>query len=368
VKLRGRLTYHLSLHTRATVLRLWARAIENMPYIRVADMVGVGDLFSKVTSYLRGFFDEATANDLLNRKDVGKALTDGPVATELLAYEAVKALADIQTVLEVLERAAEYERSLDETVDQSDTAVRLAEKAIDDIINQYNETVTRSLNKGLLDTSVVVEAVGKSLTTPRADSPLVTDSARRTTGKGVTDTAQTNEALARITTKQATTDRVQSFNELVAKSITRPRSDSVGTTDTATRAWGYGRHFSEGGDYAVPGYFADNYVAKDLEPIDVFRFSAINKPRSDTAVTSDSASRVYTGLRAVSDTLLPVELRTQAISKPFSDSLTLTESIALSIAKPITEEARYAEDGYFADNYVSAGLVPADSISVTLNP
>ena len=161
---------------------------------------------------------------------------------------------------------------------------------------------------------------------------------------------------------------MQSFNELVAKSITRPRSDSVGTTDTATRAWGYGRHFSEGGDYAVPGYFADNYVAKDLEPIDVFRFSAINKPRSDTAVTSDSASRVYTGLRAVSDTLLPVELRTQAISKPFSDSLTLTESIALSIAKPITEEARYAEDGYFADNYVSAGLVPADSISVTLNP
>jgi len=368
VKLRGRLTYHLSLHTRASVLRLWARAIENMPYIRVADRVGVGDLFSKVTSYLRGFFDEATATDLLNRKDLGKALTDAPVVTEALAYAAVKALADVQAVLDTLAREALYQRTFTDSRPVVDSAYRTVEKAIDDIINQYNETVTRSLNKGLIDAPVAVDAVGKSLTTPRADSPLVTDSARRTTGKGVTDTAQTNEALARTTTKQATTDRVQSFNELVAKSITRPRSDSVGTTDTATRAWGYGRHFSEGGDYAVPGYFADHYVAKDLEPIDVFRFSAINKPRSDTAVTSDSASRVYTGLRAVSDTLLPVELRTQAISKPFSDSLTLTESIALSIAKPITEEARYAEDGYFADNYVSAGLVPADSISVTLNP
>jgi hypothetical protein len=367
VKLRGRLTYHLSLHTRASVLRLWARAIENMPYIRVADMVGVGDLFSKVTSYLREFFDEATATDLLNRKDVGKELTDAPVATESLAYEAVKALVDIQTVLEVLERAAEYERSFDETVDQSDTAVRLAEKAIEDIVDQYNETVTRTFNKGLLDTPVVTETVGKSLTTPRADAPLVTDSARRTTGKGVTDTAQTIEALARTTTKQATTDRVQSFNELVAKSITRPRSDSVGTADTATRTWDYGRHFSEGGDYAVPGYFADNYVAKDLEPIDVFRFTAA-KTAIESVVSSDSFSRVYTGLRTATDTLTVIELRTKAISKPFSDSLTLTESIALSIAKPITEEARYAEDGYFADNYVSAGLVPADSITVTLNP
>ena len=161
---------------------------------------------------------------------------------------------------------------------------------------------------------------------------------------------------------------MQSFNELVAKSITRPRSDSVSLSDTATRTWGYGRSFSEGGAYAEPGYFADFYVAKDLEPIDVFRFSAINKPQSDAITVGDSASRVYTGLRTFSDSLVPVDLRTRAIDKPISDSLTLTESIALSLSKPIIEEARYAEDGYFADNYVTAGLVPADSISVTLNP
>ena len=367
MKLRGRLTYHLSLHTRATVLRLWARAIENMPYIRVEDVVGVGDLFSRVAVFLREFFDEATANDLLTRKDVGKALTDEAVVSEALAYTAVKALADVQMVLDVLEREAVYQRTFAETETVADASFRVAEKAIADIVDQYNETVTRAFNKGLSDTATGVESVGKSSIKARSDTPIVTDLARRTSGKAVTDTAVTGEILAKTTTKQATTDRVQSFSELVAKSITRPRTDSVSTSDTATRTWGYGRNFSEGGPYAEPGYFADNYVAKDLEPIDVFRFTA-SKTQAETLVVSDTASRVHTGLRTFTDAALVTELRTREIGKPITDTLSLTESIALSIFKPITEEARYAEDGYFADNYVSAGLVPADSITVTLNP
>lgn len=367
MRLRGRLTYHLSLHTRATVLRLWARAIENMPYIRVEDVVGVGDLLSKVVTYLREFFDEATATDLLNRKDVGKELTDAPVATESLAYEAVKALADIQTVLEVLERVAEYERSFDETVDQSDTAVRLAEKAIEDIVDQYNETVTRAFNKGLLDTPVIAETIGKSATTARSDTPVVTDSARRTTGKALTDRPLSTEAMARNLNKVATADRVQSFSELVAKSFTRVRTDSVSTAETVVRTFEYGRSFIEGGLYAEPGYFADNYVAKDLEPIDVFRFTA-NKTYSDAATAADNLSRVYTGSRTATDTQAVIDASANSITKPFGETLTLSENIALALFKPIIEAARYAEDGYFADNYVSAGLVPADSITVTLNP
>ena len=367
MKLRGRLTYHLSLHTRATVLRLWARAVESMPYIRVEDAVGVGDLFSKVAIYLREFFDEATANDLLNRKDVGKALTDEAAVSEALAYSAVKALADVQAVLDVLEREAVYVRTFTESRPVTDTSFRLAEKAIADIVDQYNETVTRSFNKGLSDSASGVESVGKSSVKARSDTPIVTDLARRTTGKALTDTAQTSETLARSTIKQATTDRVQNFSELVAKSITRPRSDSVSTSDTATRTWGYGRNFSEGGLYAEPGYFADNYVAKVLEPIDVFRFTA-SKPQADSYQVSDSVTRIHTGLRAFTDSVIGIELRTRTIGKPLTDTLSLTESFALSIFKPITEEARYAEDGYFADNYVTAGLVPADSITVTLNP
>ena len=367
MKLRGRLTYHLSLHTRATVLRLWARAIENMPYIRVEDVVGVGDLFSRVAVYLREFFDEATATDLLNRKDVGKALTDEAVASEALAYAAVKALADVQAVLDVFAREAAYERGFTESGVVSDTSYRAAEKAIEDLVDQYNETVTREFNKGLSDSASGVESIGKSSIKARSDTPTVTDLARRTPGKVVTDTAVTGEALAKTTTKQATTDRVQSFSELVAKAITRPRTDSVSTSDTATRTWAYGRNFSEGGLYAEPGYFADNYVGKDLEPIDVFRFTA-SKPQAETLVVSDTASRVHTGLRTFTDAVLVTELRTREIGKPITDTLSLTESIALSIFKPITEEARYAEDGYFADNYVTAGLVPADSITVTLNP
>ena len=366
MKLRGRLTYHLSLHTRATVLRLWARAIENMPYIRVEDVVGVGDLFSRVAVYLREFFDEVTATDLLNRKDVGKTPTDEAVASEALAYAAVKALADVQAVLDVFAREAAYERGFTESGVVSDTSYRAAEKAIEDLVDQYNETVTRAFDKGLSDSASGVESVGKSSIKAAADTPTVTDLARRTPGKAVTDTALASETLAKTTTKQATTDRVQSFSELVAKSITRPRTDSVSTSDTATRTWAYGRNFSEGGLYAEPGYFADNYVAKVLEPIDVFRFTA-SKTQAETLVASDTASRVHTGLRTFTDAALVTELRTREIGKPITDTLSLTESIALSIFKPITEEARYAEDGYFADNYVTAGLVPADSITVTLN-
>lgn len=367
MKLRGRLTYHLSLRTRATVLRLWARAIENMPYIRVEDVVGVGDLFSRVAVYLREFFDEATATDLLNRKDVGKTLTDEAVASEALAYAAVKALADVQAVLDVFAREAAYERSFTESGVVSDLSSRSVEKAIEDLVDQYNETVTRAFNKGLSDSASGVESVGKSSIKARSDTPIVTDLARRTSGKAITDTAVTGEILAKTTTKQATTDRVQNFSELVAKAITRPRTDSVSLGDSVSRTWGYGRNFSEGGLYAEPGYFADNYVAKDLEPIDVFRFTA-SKTQAETLVVSDTASRVHTGLRTLTDSATGIELRTREIGKPITDTLSLTESIALSIFKPITEEARYAEDGYFADNYVTAGLVPADSITVTLNP
>lgn len=367
MKLRGRLTYHLSLHTRATVLRLWARAIENMPYIRVEDVVGVGDLFSRVAVYLREFFDEATANDLLTRKDVGKALTDEAVVSEALAYTAVKALADVQTVLDVLEREAVYQRTFAETETVADASFRVAEKAIADIVDQYNETVTRAFNKGLSDTATGVESVGKSSIKATVDTQAVTDLARRTPGKAVTDTAQISEALVRTTVKQATTDRVQNFSELVAKAITRPRTDSVSLGDSVSRTWAYGRNFSEGGLYAEPGYFADNYVAKDLEPIDVFRFTA-SKTQAETILAADAVARVHTGIRAFTDSATAVELRTREIGKPIIDTLSLSESFALSLFKPITEDARYAEDGYFADNYVSAGLVPADSISVTLNP
>lgn len=367
MRLRGRLTYHLSLHTRATVLRLWARAIENMPYIRVEDVVGVGDLFSRVAVYLREFFDEATANDLLNRKDVGKALTDEAFATESLAYAAVKALSDVQAVLDEFARIAEYERTFAEAATPADVSTRELGKVIDDIVDQYNETVTRAFTKGLTDTASGVEAQAKDLTKARTDTPLVTDVARRTPGKVLSDRPVVTEAAVRTFAKQATTDRVQSFSELVAKSFTRPRSDSVSTSDTATRTWGYGCNFSEGGLYAELGYFADDYVAKDLEPIDVFRFTA-SKTQAETLVVSDSALRVHTGIRSFTDSLSATDVRTRALSKPVTETIVVSEGISLSLFKPITEDARYAQDGYFADNYVSAGLVPADSITVTLNP
>ena len=367
MRLRGRLAYHLSLHTRATVLRLWARAIENMPYIRLADLTQAGDLFSRIVAYLREFFDEATATDLLHHKTVGKDLADTPVATEALAYAALKALAEVRTVLDVLERAAVYQRGFTDSRTPADRAFVQAEKSIDDLIDQYNETVSRAVGKGLSDSASGAESLGKDALKARTDTPLTTDSARRTLGKATTEFAQATETLARHATRQATAERVTSFSELVARSLTRPCSDSAATGDSLTRAWGYGRAFSEGGLYAEPGYFADDYVAKDLEPVDT-AYRGTSKPQADSTTASDSVSRVHSGLRSFTETVPATEWRTRTSGKPLAETLALTEALALSLFKPLSEDARYAEDGYFADDYVTAGLVPADALSVTLNP
>lgn len=276
MKLRGRLTYHLSLHTRATVLRLWARAIESMPYIRTEDRAWATDVVTRVLTYVRALTDEAAPLDAIQRKDVAKGILDTQGITEALAYSAVKALQDAVDVLDAFERSVGYARSFSDAVSRpSDTAVRSTEKALSDVVSQYNETVSRVFGKSLTDTPSTAELVARS------------------TSKPITDAAVTSELVRRTPSK------------------------------------------------SLP---ADQFTVADV------------------------ASRVYSGIRSVTDSRPALDVAFRAAGKGLSDTLSLAETFSMALSKSLSEDARYAVEGYFADNYVTAGLVPADSITVTLNP
>ena len=151
--------------------------------------------------------------------------------------------------------------------------------------------------------------------------------------------------------------------DLLSVFFRKPFAESAGTSDATFLASGFTKLLTEGGDYVDPTYGDYSYFDHSPQALDT---TALQFAKSflDGGAVSDTATRVATQFRTLTDTAIYVEGLAFDNRKIFTDSKSTTDSVGKAISLYLLEGGLYADLDYFvSSDYVSGGLVASESLT-----
>ena len=316
-------------------------AIGDFAYILLEIQRSFSDAISYSDTQALGFglgkADSIGAYDVAHR-DLGKAVSDTPIISEVATLSVSANRVDTTTVSEALSRVVTYIRSFAEAANVNDAPTVLVGKLLQDStpvsdvfgrVVTYNrgfteafgtaDTATRLIGKSLAETASITDVLSRAASFSRSFSDAFTlDDFTDVNAIRKDSTASKNNVIGFSETQTFGTEKTlqdaAALTELAALSTERPAVDSFGVSDVFQKVSVYSRAFNDSASLAES------------------RLAAFSKEVSDTAPLSDLLQKEVAFSRAFPEAVSFAEQSVAAFDKGLTDNASINETLQITTA------------------------------------
>ncbi|MEW5841341.1 MAG: hypothetical protein AB1753_10100 [Thermoproteota archaeon] len=318
-----------------------------------SDSLAATDSIARMADVSKSLFDGfGTADAVTARLAASRSLSDSVAATDAITTRASRSTADSVAVTDSISRSVS--RSISDALSVTDSAAK-----------------TLSASRQAADTLGASDAITHVLLDARrsaSDSVAVTDDAVRAAvfARSPSDSVATADALdPRLHASRAAPDTL-AVTDAVGRisAFARQVADSVATADDVSRTIAFARSASDSvaaADGIARTVAASRPAPDSLAVTDAAsRLLSASRSALDSVSATDSAATAAAYDRSAQDSLAATDQVRSAAARPASDSLSIGDSVAMSISRSITDTLAVTDVPSYA-----ASRSPSDSLQVT---
>lgn len=214
-----------------------------------------------------------------------------------------------------------------ENADPVTTTLTIAD-SVSSTDSPVNDTVNRLLNEVMTATEIALKSVNKPLT----DTTVLSDAITKSLAHAFSETLTPTDATITKAINKALLESVTP-TDVTLKSINKPLADNLTVSENIAKQ--VSNHFSESltpTDLVI--HTINKLMPETLTPTDVTTYN-VNKPLAENLTLSETFIKSST--RTLSESITPTDLVLHAIRKPMADSIAFTESFVTSFVKYLSD-------------------------------